>query len=106
MGTNMASQADLTTSVSNVMQPRERRLSLQQRRTILGFIIWFLIPAAVSIYLAFQKWNLISPPQYVGLQNIQHLFEDPLLGQSLKATFVYTFLSVPLRSEEHTSELQ
>ena len=44
----------------------------------------------------FQKWNLISPPQFVGLQNIQHLFNDPLLPQSLKATFLFSFISVPL----------
>ena len=85
---------------------RRWNLTLAQRRTIigyifimpfiLGFIFWFLIPALVAAYLTFQKWNLISPPQYVGMENIEHLFNDPLLLQSLKATFVYTFLSVPL----------
>lgn len=63
---------------------------------ILGFLFWFLIPALASVYLTFQKWNLISPPQYVGMQNIEHLFNDTLLPQSLKATFLYAFLSVPL----------
>jgi multiple sugar transport system permease protein len=62
---------------------------------ILGFIFWFLIPALVAVYLTFQKWNLISPPQFAGLENIQHLFEDPLLPKSLWATFLYTVLSVP-----------
>lgn len=85
---------------------KKQRLTLQQRRNIvgyifimpfiLGFLFWFLIPALVAAYLTFQKWNLISPPQYVGLQNIERLFNDPLLLQSLKATFLYTFLSVPL----------
>jgi multiple sugar transport system permease protein len=84
----------------------KQRLTLQQRRTImgyifispfiLGFIFWFLIPALVAGYLTFQKWNLIAPPQFVGMQNIEKLFNDPLLLQSLKATFVYTLLSVPL----------
>ena len=102
----MVSQSNVTTSASKVIPTQPRRLSLTQRRTILGyifigpfilgFLFWFLIPALVSIYLTFHKWNLISPPQFVGLQNIEHLFNDPLLLQSLKATFVYTFLSVPL----------
>ena len=39
-----------------------------------------LIPAAVAFYLVFQKWNLMTAPEYVGLQNIEHLFNDPLLG--------------------------
>ena len=81
-------------------------LTLSQRRIlngyifispfILGFILWFLIPALVAAYLTFHRWNLISPPQFVGLANIERLFMDPLLPQSLKATFLYTILSVPL----------
>lgn len=79
---------------------------MAQRRTIigyifimpfiLGFLFWFLIPALGAVYLTFQKWNLISPPQFVGLQNIEQLFKDPLLPQSLKATFLFSFISVPL----------
>jgi multiple sugar transport system permease protein len=38
----------------------------------------------------------LSPPRYVGFANIEKLFNDPLLIQSLKSTFLYTFLSVPL----------
>src|SRR5664279_2573908 len=104
----MATQPDMTTSPSTAgfSLLRNRRLTMAQRRTvvgyifimpfILGFLFWFLIPALASVYLTFQKWNLISPPQFVGLQNIQHLFNDPLLPQSLKATFLYSFISVPL----------
>lgn len=63
---------------------------------ILGFFLWFLVPALVAAYLTFHSWNLLSPPRFVGLENIQKLFTDPLLPQSLKATFLYTFLAVPL----------
>jgi multiple sugar transport system permease protein len=85
---------------------KKRGLTLLQRRTIigyifiapfiLGFILWFLVPALVSANLTFQKWNLISPARYVGLENIKKLFTDPILPKSLKATFLYTFFSVPI----------
>lgn len=85
---------------------RVSRLSLAQRRTILGyifimpfilgFLFWFLAPALVAGYLTFHKWNLITPPQYIGMQNIERLLEDPILPKSLKATFTYAALSVPL----------
>src|SRR5512145_65763 len=91
---------------SGVWPLRNRHLTMTQRRTItgyifimpfiLGFLFWFLIPALGAVYLTFQKWNLISPPQFIGLQNIEHLFDDPLLPQSLKATFLFSFISVPL----------
>ncbi|MBZ0291021.1 MAG: sugar ABC transporter permease, partial [Anaerolineae bacterium] len=64
---------------------------------ILGFILWFLIPALVAGYLTFHSWNLISEPRFVGLENFERLFNDPILPQSLKATFVYTVFSVPLQ---------
>lgn len=63
---------------------------------ILGFLIWFLIPALIALYLSVHKWNMISAPQFVGLENFQRLLSDPLVPQSLKATFLYTIISVPI----------
>jgi multiple sugar transport system permease protein len=63
---------------------------------ILGFLLWFLIPALIALYLAFHSWNMMTPPRFVGLDNFARLFTDPLLPQSLKATFVYTIISVPV----------
>ncbi len=102
----MTTQSTLKVSTSSSRPRGFKSLSSTQRRTItgylfimpfiLGFLFWFLAPALVALYLTFQKYNLISPPQYVGLDNIQQLFKDPLLLLSLKATFLYTLLSVPL----------
>ncbi|MCZ7543160.1 MAG: sugar ABC transporter permease [Anaerolineae bacterium] len=79
---------------------------MSQRRTILGytfvspfilgFLLWFIIPALTAVYLVFHRWNLIAEPRFVGFDNILRLFRDPLLGQSLKATLIFTFASVPL----------
>jgi len=81
-------------------------LTLAQRRNlngylcispfILGFFLWFIVPALVAVYLVFHEWNLIAPPEYVGLKNIERLFDDTLFWQSLRVTVVYTLLSVPL----------
>lgn len=63
---------------------------------ILGFTFWFLIPALVAVWLTFTDWNLISPPKYVGFQNIARLGSDKLFWQSLKVTTNFTLISVPL----------
>jgi multiple sugar transport system permease protein len=102
----------MTAQPANVIQqgnPLVRwynQLTLRQRRTIigyifimpfiLGFILWFLIPALVAGYLTFHRWDLITPPRFVGMDNIERLFTDPILPQSLQASFVYTLFSVPL----------
>jgi multiple sugar transport system permease protein len=63
---------------------------------ILGFLLWFLIPALTSLWMAFQDWNMIKPPQFVALNNFKDLFRDKLFWQSLKVTTTYTAISVPL----------
>jgi multiple sugar transport system permease protein len=55
-----------------------------------------LIPALIALYLTVHNWNLIAAPRYVGLDNIERLFSDPLLPQALKVTFLYTIISVPV----------
>ena len=82
------------------------RLSLKRRRTlmgyvfitpfILGFVFWFLVPAVVAAYLTLQRWNLISPPRFVGMYNFNRMLNDPLLLQSLKVTVLFSAISVPL----------
>ncbi len=55
------------------------------------FIIFGVIglyPAAFSIYLAFQKWNGLSPMSFVGLDNFRIVLEDPLFWKSVYNTII------------------
>jgi len=63
---------------------------------ILGFLLWFLIPALTAVWLTFTDWNLIRAPRYVGLDNITNLWSDTLSWQALKVTTIYTLASVPI----------
>ena len=63
---------------------------------ILGFLLWFLVPALVAMWLTLFDWNMIRDPVYVGWGNFAKIFRDKLLVQSLKVTSYYTLVSVPL----------
>lgn len=63
---------------------------------ILGFLFWFLIPAATAGWLAFHEWNLLAPPKAVGFANFAKLWSDALLWQALKVTTIFTLVSVPV----------
>jgi len=55
------------------------------------FIIFTLIglyPALFSIYLAFQKWNGLSPMTFNGLANFQVVLTDPLFWKSVYNTII------------------
>ncbi|MFC0526240.1 carbohydrate ABC transporter permease [Phytohabitans kaempferiae] len=74
----------------------------KDRAGYLFLLPWFIgmlftvIPFVASLYLAFTDYNLLNAPQWIGLENFQEMYRDPLLRQSLKVTFIYTFVSVPL----------
>ncbi|MBC8062148.1 MAG: sugar ABC transporter permease [Clostridiaceae bacterium] len=63
-----------------------------------GFIIMYLIPMITSLNFAFTRYNLLSPPKYIGLDNFTRMFfHDPSFWKSLGITFYYVFMLVPLR---------
>jgi len=63
---------------------------------ILGVMVWVFYPAVMAAWLNFQSWDLITPPKYVGLKNVETLVKDSLFWQALKVTSIFTFVSVPL----------
>ncbi len=64
---------------------------------IIGFLVFVLGPMLASIALALMRWDLLTPPKLVGLENFRKLLtDDPLVWQSFKVTSIYAFTSVPL----------
>lgn len=94
----------------NMLQPMIRRSGRSRRwwrillagylfvlPWILGFLIFTAGPMIASIVIAFMKWEVITAPEFVGVQNFTALFSDPLFATSLYNTAFYTILAVPLQ---------
>ncbi|MEZ4708020.1 MAG: sugar ABC transporter permease [Caldilineaceae bacterium] len=64
---------------------------------IIGFLVFIAFPMGWALLLNFQKYNLLSPPRWVGMGNMQALWNDPKVSLSLWNTAVYAFVSVPLQ---------
>ena len=64
---------------------------------VLGFLAFWLYPLAYSVYLAFQEWDLLSPPEFVGGENFAQLLTDESIRLSIYNTSYYTFIGVPLQ---------
>jgi len=72
-------------------------------RNFLG--LWFMLPAAVfllffltyplglGIWLSFTDRTLSRPGQYIGLENFEWLWEDPVFWLSVFNTFLYTLVA-------------
>jgi len=61
----------------------------------IGFLVFTGGPIIASFGLSFTRWNLLRPPDFIGLENFVTMF-TPGSGflQSLRATFLYTVISV------------
>jgi len=57
-----------------------------------------LVPALLTIALAFFSWDGISPPQFVGLDNFVQIFSDGVFWTALTNNVIWTviFLIVPV----------
>lgn len=66
---------------------------------LLGLVIFTLGPMIFSLILSFSKWDVITGVEsikFVGLDNFRAIFHDELFYQSLKVTFIFALVSVPL----------
>jgi ABC-type sugar transport system permease subunit len=63
---------------------------------IAGFVLWILGPMLFSLALVFTEWQILSPPRFVGLANLQTLLSDRFVGIALYNTAYFTFIYVPL----------
>ncbi len=65
---------------------------------VAGFLVFTLGPMLVGLYTSFTKWDIISDPQWVGLDNYVRMFsgKDRYFYQSLKVTLLYTVISAPI----------
>jgi multiple sugar transport system permease protein len=64
----------------------------------LGLVIFIIGPMVASILISFTRWDIISAPVWVGVENYKELFtEDPLFWKSLKVTCIFTLVLVPVQ---------
>ncbi|MBK6902924.1 MAG: sugar ABC transporter permease [Saprospirales bacterium] len=64
---------------------------------LLHLFLFVLFPVVFSIILTFHKWNIISPMEYVGLDNFFRLFQDRLFWKAILNTLLFLVVHIPLQ---------
>jgi multiple sugar transport system permease protein len=64
--------------------------------SLIGLLLFTIYPILSSFWLAFNDWNLMSPPKWVGLANFQNLLKDPSFWTALRYTLTFIVLYIPL----------
>jgi multiple sugar transport system permease protein len=88
--------------------PRWKQMTRHDRRQLIqgllfvspwlfGFLALTVYPLIFSFYISLTRYDLIRPPQFIGLTNYYELlFEDPLFWTVIYNTLFYVIISVPL----------
>jgi multiple sugar transport system permease protein len=64
---------------------------------LIGFLVFTAFPILWSLYLSFTEYNILRPPEWVGLDNYMRIFtRDIDFWPAIRITLAYAFLSVPL----------
>jgi len=66
--------------------------------SLIGFILFYAIPAVRGVFISFTNWDLLTPAKPVGLANYAKLLQDPNFWNSLKVTVYYVLLNIPLQT--------
>ncbi len=64
---------------------------------VLGLIFFQIAPFVISFALSFTEYDIISAPYYIGTENYQQMWRDPLFWKSLGITIFFVVLAVPTR---------
>lgn len=63
-----------------------------------GFLMFMIVPMGISLYYSFCEYNILSEPKFIGIDNFVKMFtDDAVYMTSLKVTFFFAFVSVPIR---------
>ena len=63
----------------------------------IGFLLFMIVPMGISLYYSFCDYNILSPPVFTGMKKFISMFRDETFFKTLKVTFFFAFVSVPLK---------
>ena len=65
---------------------------------IIGFLMFMVIPMALSLYYSFCKYDVQNAPTFIGLDNYVRIFtKDDIFRKSLSVTCYYALIGTPLK---------
>ena len=78
--------------------PRSRRqLAMMLAPYLIGLLALILLPAVITLALAFTEYDLLRPPRWAGLANFSELVRDPIFRVALTNSLMFALVAVPLR---------
>ena len=65
---------------------------------MIGFVTFVLLPVFRGLFISLTDWTLLSPPNFVGLENYQKVFADESFINAMKNTAFYVLYNIPFQT--------
>lgn len=65
---------------------------------LVGFTTFYLYPAIRGLYYSFTDFPVLSPPQWIGVDNYIRAFQDPLVWNGFKVTLWYVLINIGVQT--------
>jgi multiple sugar transport system permease protein len=65
---------------------------------LIGFLVFMVWPTLRGIYLSFTKFNLLTPPEFNGLDNYIRMAQDPVFWNALRVTIYYVVINIAVQT--------
>ena len=64
----------------------------------IGFVVFLAWPTVRGIYLSFTSYNLLTEPEFTGLQNYARLMQDSIFWHSMVVTIEYVLINIVIQT--------
>ncbi|GAB3095591.1 carbohydrate ABC transporter permease [Isoptericola nanjingensis] len=64
----------------------------------IGLLVFYFWPLVRGIWLSFTSWDLLSPAQFVGLDNYREMVADPVFWNAVRVTLLYVVINIGLQT--------
>ena len=88
---------------SSQARPKGRKLQddtpwaiLMLAPNIIGFLMFMVFPIISTLFYSLTEYDLITQPTFVGRAKYAELFNDKIIGTTLRNTLAFTAITVPI----------
>lgn len=60
----------------------------------LGMVVFYFWPLLRGIWLSFTSWDILTPPEFIGLANYEQMLSDPVFWNAVKVTVLYVVINI------------
>ncbi|HLS13506.1 MAG TPA: sugar ABC transporter permease [Beutenbergiaceae bacterium] len=80
----------------NTRQRTETRTAyLMLVPSFIGVGLFLLVPVVLVVLISFTRWDLISDPSWLGLENYRYILTSGAFGNSLLVTTLFVLMAIP-----------